>query len=112
MKQAIVIRNDLKMSKGKIAAQSCHASVNCFKKSDKNDISKWESSGAKKVVLKVNSLQDLLELNTIAKDMGIVSSLITDAGHTQLEPSTTTALGLGPADDDVIDKITGELKLL
>ncbi len=112
MKQAIVVRSDLKMKKGKIAAQSCHASVNCYKKSDRDNILEWERDGSKKVVLKVSKLQDLFELNTLAKELGVVSSLITDAGHTQVEPSTITCLGLGPADDEVIDKITGDLKLL
>ncbi|MCD7782068.1 MAG: aminoacyl-tRNA hydrolase [Methanosphaera sp.] len=112
MKQVIIVRTDLKMGKGKIAAQACHAAISCYKRSNKSDISKWELSGSKKVVLKVPTEQDLLELNTIAKSEGLVSSIITDAGHTQIEPCTRTCIGIGPAEDEVIDKITGHLKLL
>lgn len=112
MKQAIVMRTDLKMGKGKIAAQACHASLNSFKKADKNDIRKWELEGQKKVVLKVSSERELLELFSLVKETGLPCSLITDAGHTQIEPSTRTCLGIGPGSDEEIDRLTGDLKLL
>ena len=112
MKQVIVMRTDLKMGKGKIAAQACHACLECYKKSDKSDVRKWELTGQKKVVLKVSSERELLELHTIVKESGLVCALITDAGHTQIEPSTKTCLGVGPGSDDEIDRLTGHLKLL
>ena len=56
MKQVIIMRTDLKMGKGKIAAQACHASLNCYKNADKSRLRAWELSGQKKVVLKVSSL--------------------------------------------------------
>ena len=58
MKQVIIMRNDLKMGKGKIAAQACHASIAAYKKADPLKIKLWERDGAKKVVLKVNSLKE------------------------------------------------------
>ncbi len=112
MKQAIVMRTDLKMGKGKIAAQACHASLNSYKKADKSDVRKWEFEGQKKVVLKVSSEEELLELYSLIKSSGLPCSLITDAGHTQIEPSTRTCLGVGPCSDEDIDRLTGDLKLL
>ena len=112
MKLAIIVRNDLKMGKGKIAAQCCHAAIECYKKADKNKIRKWENTGSAKVVLKVQSLEELYELKEIAKRNNIPNSFITDAGRTQIPSSTVTCLGIGPDEDEIIDKITGDLKLL
>lgn len=112
MKQAIVVRNDLKMGKGKIAAQCCHAAIGSYKKTDKEKIRKWENSGSAKVVLKVQSLEELYELKEIAKINNIPNCLITDAGRTQIPSSTITCLGIGPDEEEIIDKITGDLKLL
>jgi PTH2 family peptidyl-tRNA hydrolase len=112
MKQAIIIRTDLKMGKGKMIAQACHASLNSFFDSDKKTIEKWISEGMKKIVLKVSSEKDLRRLYELAKRERLPSELINDAGLTQLEPGTVTALGIGPAPDEKIDKITGNLKLL
>lgn len=112
MKQVIVMRTDLKMGKGKIAAQACHASLNCYKKADKIDLKKWELNGQKKVVLKISSEEELMELYSLVKETSLPCSLITDAGHTQIEPSTRTCLGIGPGSDEDIDKLTGDLKLL
>ncbi len=112
MKQAIIVRTDLKMGKGKIAAQACHASLECYKRADKRKIREWELFGQKKVVLKVSSEMELLELHTMAKATDLPCALITDAGHTQIEPSTRTCLGIGPGPDEEIDKLTGHLKLL
>ncbi|HUL39159.1 MAG TPA: aminoacyl-tRNA hydrolase, partial [Methanomassiliicoccales archaeon] len=72
----------------------------------------WYTEGQKKVVVKVSSLQELLRLKVEAEDAGLVTSLITDAGLTELPPGTTTCLGIGPAPDEVIDKVTGHLGLM
>lgn len=112
MKQVILMRTDLKMGKGKIAAQACHASLGAYKKSGKLNIRKWELTGQKKVVLKVSSEEELLELYGKIKFEGIPCALITDAGHTQIEPCTKTCVGAGPYDDEKLDELTGDLKLL
>ena len=112
MKQVIIMRSDLNMSRGKIAAQACHASLGSFKKSEASKLRKWESEGGKKVVLKVESLEDLYEIYEIAKKRDTASYLVRDAGHTELPSSTVTCLAIGPDDDEKIDKITGDLKLL
>ena len=112
MKQAIIMRTDLKMGKGKLCSQSCHASIAAFLKSDKKDREMWISKGMKKVVLKVSSEKELMSLYKLAKKEKLPCEIISDAGLTQLELGTVTALGIGPADDKKIDKITGKLKLL
>ena len=101
MKQVMVVRTDIKMGKGKIAAQCCHAAIGAYKQADKAKIRKWENEAYAKVVLKAPSLQDLYNLRELAR-----------ARRTQLPKSTVTVLGLGPDEDDVLDKITGDLKLL
>ena len=114
-KLVILMRNDLKMGKGKIAAQAGHASVHCamsIKKKDSEVFEKWTLSGQAKVVLKVGSERELFEFKAIADAQDINNSIICDSGRTQLEPGTYTCLGIGPAECSVLDKITGELKML
>jgi PTH2 family peptidyl-tRNA hydrolase len=112
MKQAILIRTDLKMDKGKIASQCSHASVGAYLKAREHDKKKWKKEGMKKIVLKVSSEKELKDFYKLAKKEKLPCDLIRDAGLTQIEPGTITALGIGPADDKKIDKITSKLKLL
>ncbi len=111
MKQAIVIRTDIKMSKGKLAAQASHASLDAYKKAGSGDSESWESEGQKKVVLKVGGEKELIEIFMSAKRAKIPAALIRDAGRTELLPGTATCVGIGPADDVAVDKICGKLKL-
>lgn len=112
MKQVMVVRNDLKMGKGKIAAQCCHGSLGAYKKADSSKIKAWELTGTAKVVCKVNSLEELLELKKLAAINKVPHCLVVDAGKTQIPTSTTTVLAIGPDRDEIIDEITGDLKLL
>lgn len=112
MKQVMVVRNDLKMGKGKIAAQCCHGSLGAYKKTNPEKIRKWENGAYAKVVCKVNSLEELLELKKQAIINKVSYYLVVDAGRTQVPTSTTTVLALGPDEDEILDKITGDLKLL
>jgi PTH2 family peptidyl-tRNA hydrolase len=112
MKQVIVMRGDLNMSRGKIAAQACHGSLGSFKKADIRKIKEWEFEGEKKVVVKVNSQEELFEIFELVKAADLPNYLVRDAGHTEIPSSTVTCLGIGPDDDEKIDKITQELKLL
>ena len=111
-KQVIVVRNDLKLSKGKLAVQVAHASLDAYKKADSILRTEWEKEGAKKVVVKVKDSSELLKAFNIAKSSGLPCSLIKDAGRTQLEPGTMTAAAIGPAPEQDVDRITGKLKLL
>jgi PTH2 family peptidyl-tRNA hydrolase len=114
-KQAIVIRTDLKMGKGKIAAQASHAAVSAAEEARKHHEAWWEEwldEGQRKVVVKVKSEDELLQLKQQAGQMHLPFALIHDRGLTQLPPDTLTCLGIGPAPNDEVDKITGNLPLL
>lgn len=111
LKQVIIVRTDLKMSKGKAAAQVAHAAVEAVLKSDKSLVQSWRQIGMKKVTLKVNSEKELYKYLQEAKDFGITTALIKDAGRTELQPGTITCLAIGPDSEDKIDAITSELKI-
>jgi PTH2 family peptidyl-tRNA hydrolase len=110
-KQVIILRKDLKMSLGKAIAQACHASLGSYERVDRKIIRKWNEYGAKKVVLKVNSRKKLLEIYEKAKKKKLPCFLVRDAGLTELRKGTITALAIGPAEEELIDKITGNIKL-
>jgi len=112
LKQVIIIRTDLKMNKGKLCSQACHASIASFLNSDKKIREKWINEGMKKVVLKISSEKEIKELYKSAKKDKLPCELIRDAGLTQIEPGTITALGIGPSENGKIDEITRKLKLL
>ncbi len=115
IKQVILVRTDLGMGKGKIAAQVAHASLgSCFQMSEEYPelCKRWVEGGSKKVVLKVDSLEELLEIKKKLDHDGIPNVIIRDAGHTQVSPGTITCLGIGPWYGDELDKYTGHLKLL
>ncbi len=114
-KLVVVVRADLKLSPGKMAAQVAHAAVNCAlaSKKKKGDwFDSWYGEGQKKVVVKAPSLGELYSLKMQAEDAGLITSLIVDAGLTELPPGTTTCLGIGPGPNELVDKITGHLKLM
>ena len=114
-KQVIAVRTDLEMSKGKIAVQVAHGSVSAAQQARiyKPDILRaWLREGQKKVAVKVSSEEELIELRRQAVNHSLPFALIRDAGMTELPPGTITVLGIGPAKADLIDEVTGELKLL
>lgn len=114
-KMVIVVRWDLKLSAGKMAAQVAHAAVNCAliaKKRTPNWFDQWYSEGQRKVVVKVPHLEDVYEVKSNAEALWLVTSLITDAGMTEIPPNTVTCLGIGPGPNEVVDKVTGHLKLV
>jgi PTH2 family peptidyl-tRNA hydrolase len=111
-KQCLIVRADIKMSCGKKCAQIAHAAIGAYEKADNSTRKAWLDEGQKKVVLKVPTGRDLFELKTIAEQAGIPASIIQDAGMTEIPPGTVTALGLGPARAEDLDRITGDLSLL
>jgi len=112
VKQCIVVRADLKLSKGKTAVQVAHASILSYEKAERKIKEKWKKEGQKKVVLQVESEKELLELKKRCEDLGIPCALVVDAGLTEIPPGTVTALGIGPDLSEKIDKVTGNLRLL
>lgn len=111
-KQCLLIRTDIPMSCGKRCAQAAHASIGAYEQADKALKKAWLSEGQKKVVLKARDERTLHEIKVFADRSGIASSLIQDAGMTEIPPGTITALGLGPAKSGDLDRITGNLPLL
>jgi len=111
-KQVILVRQDLKLPKGKLAAQSAHASVEAVLKSDSSLVSAWRKQGMAKIVLKVKDEKELISYFQKAKDEGLTAALITDAGKTVVAPGTKTCVGIGPDEEEKIDKVTGKLSLL
>lgn len=114
-KQVIVVRSDLEMSPGKIAAQVGHAAVSTAEEASKHHPDWWKAwlnEGQCKIAVKVNSEKELLGLEKEAKELGLPSALISDRGLTELPPDTVTCLGIGPAPSEKVDRITGKLALL
>jgi len=111
-KQCVIIREDLKLSKGKAAAQTAHASILSYELATVRDRKKWKAQGQKKVVLKVNSLDDIYKLKEEAEKFRLPFAIVEDAGLTEIPPGTVTAIGIGPASAEQLDKVTKHLELL
>lgn len=133
VKQVIVIRKDLNMRKGKIAAQAAHVSMlvllNMMDKyhadeidqtvlklviEDGSSLAKWLLTGTfKKIVVSVNSEEELLDIYQKALDNNFPAALITDSGLTEFNGvPTKTCIAIGPGISERLDKITGHLSLL
>ena len=135
-KMMIVMRRDLKMRKGKIAAQAGHACVDAIlmalsKEGRLNDfemtsdgfvlkntekpstpLSEWFEYGSAKVCVYVDSEEELLLIASKANEMGIIVSVITDAGMTEFHGvPTKTCLALEPLPAEIADLLTGNLPL-
>jgi|ERR1712062_172760 len=112
-KMVLVVNMDLKMGKGKIGAQCCHAALNVV---EKQDISKvyyrnWRNNGGAKICLK-GKHDELIDIYKKGKENQIAVSKIHDAGRTQIAAGSLTCVALGPAPSKLLDQITGHLKLL
>ena len=119
MKMMIIVRKDLNMRKGKMIAQGAHAVAEQIMKGMSHPKSQaaltswWLDHGQKKVAVSVDSEAELLEIYQKAISKGINSSLIIDSGKTEFGGvATRTAVAIGPAEESVLDEITGHLKLL
>lgn len=135
-KQVIVVRRDLKMRKGKIAAQSGHACVEAVLMAlakenrlsdvrvedgwvqlaetgrDATPLSEWFARGVAKICVYVDSEEALLDLAKQGEGAGFCVALIQDAGHTEFHGEPTyTCLAFEPLYPEQIDPITGELPL-
>jgi len=142
IKQIILIRKDLKMRRGKEMSQACHASMKVifdmmgtYDPEDRlfrsfnlglpygwvekrlrlykdSPLEQWVNGLFTKVVVSVDSEEELLKLHQDALNKNLPCSLIKDAGHTEFKEPTYTAVAIGPAESEEIDKLTGHLKLL
>ena len=118
-KMVIVMRKDLKMTKGKYVAQGSHASLgNVLRIQQGNNekhkevLNKWLSDAFVKVCLYVNSYEELMEIYEKSMDAGHATTIIVDNGLTMFNGElTTTCLSILGYRDEV-DEITGHLSLL
>ena len=115
IKMVIAVRTDLKMGAGKKCAQVGHgvlaAGQKCAKKYPKL-FNKYQWFGQKKICVKVNSEDQLETVAACAKSLGLIAETIADAGHTQIAPGSLTVCAIGPGPAELIDEVTGALKLL
>ena len=112
---AIITRADLKLSKGKLAAQAAHAAVDAALTSSKvatKQLADWRNNGARKIVVVARNLEHLKRIYGEARVDGLVAEMITDAGHTEIPAGTVTVVAIGPAERDEVDAIIGSLPLL
>lgn len=126
-KQVILIRSDLRMRKGKEAAQISHASqMWLVQRSLRQTVASypqiaggefsleewyWLTTGTTKIVLKCTSEAELLEIDRAARVKGLNTSLVRDSGHTEVPPGTITALAIGPHEVSKFDGLTNNLQL-
>jgi PTH2 family peptidyl-tRNA hydrolase len=114
-KQVIVVRRDLGMGTGKIAAQAAHAAVMGAERTKERKpewFEAWFEGGQAKVVVKVKDMEELMEVRKRAESLTLPVVQIQDSGLTQIPPGTITCIAIGPAPSEVIDRVTNDLKLL
>ncbi|KAK6200198.1 peptidyl-tRNA hydrolase PTH2-domain-containing protein [Scheffersomyces amazonensis] len=120
VRMTLIVRQDLKMGKGKAAAQCSHATLALYKKItnpqsaayNPDMVQRWEyGNGQAKITLQVPNQEEMDTLFAQAISLGINAYIVHDAGRTQIAAGSATVLGLGPAPKAVIDQITSDLKL-
>lgn len=121
-KQIIVWRHDLKVRNGKLAAQVAHASLKVVLDAldhqslnlpATDPLMLWINNKFAKIVVRVDSLEELLTVHENAQKAGIRTALIQDDGRTEFHGEPTyTCCAIGPDFPDRIDPITGHLKLM
>lgn len=121
-KMVIVVRKDLNMRNGKLAAQVAHAVLNSFIDDRNNTLPRsisltkqdieWLRAGAAKIVVGCASEHELFEIMRAAQAAKLLTSLIKDQGRTEFKEPTFTCCAIGPALSIDLDKITGHLSLL
>jgi len=112
MKQVIVVRKDIQMRKGKLAAQVAHASVESVVVMGIANVKEWLNEGMTKIVVGCDSEDELFQLYNKARENGVSAFIIQDAGRTEFKEPTYTCVAIGPDEDNNVDHITGDLKLL
>jgi len=118
-KLVLLVRTDLRMRTGKIAAQTAHAAVGLVlsiqasgNRMERARLKEWLKEGQAKVVLAIKDEREMEQLEADARHRGLTTFIVADAGRTQVESGTETVLAIGPAPIGEIDEVTGRLKLL
>lgn len=112
MKQVIIINESLRLPRGKLAAQAAHASLAAFLSASPDNQQAWLNAGMPKIVLSAGSEQEVVEYYQKASATDLPAQLVHDEGKTVVPAGTITCVGIGPAPEGDIDKITGHLKLV
>ncbi|KAJ8602297.1 hypothetical protein CTAYLR_007855 [Chrysophaeum taylorii] len=118
IKMVLVVRSDISMSPGKIAAQSCHAALGAYRAALEMtpDVAlRWVDAGEKVVVARSPPTADatfLAQRQSDARNAGLPAFVVSDAGRTEVAPGTETVLAVGPGDAPTVDTITKDLRLL
>ena len=139
VKQVIAVRKDLNMRQGNIADQAAHAAMKVFFnrmeitngehftstgqykerawkatiKPIDADMKEWMEGSFTKVVVGVNSEEEVYDLAQKAEKAGLPFAVIVDNGFTEFHGNkTTTCVAIGPAQAEKLDAITGKLQLL
>ena len=109
----MIVRNDLKMGKGKIAAQCGHAiQYLTIAAMNTEEFRKYYRGAHAKICLKVQTEAELDQIRDYCNENGIINYQVVDAGRTQIAPNSKTVLGVGPILKSKVPVIISELKLL
>jgi len=114
-KLVVAVREDLGLSKGKLAVQVGHAAVSCAisaRAKQEKWYRAWIAEGQRKVVVTVEDERHLQDVAAKARSLGLPAEVIQDAGLTEVPAGTVTCVGVGPAPDHLVNQVTGSLKLL
>jgi peptidyl-tRNA hydrolase, PTH2 family len=115
VKMVLVVRGELRLTAGKMAAQVAHAAVMLSERAKSREpdlLEAWRQQGQKKIVLTVERLDDLERVDRAARARGLLTVWVDDAGLTEVPAGTRTVLGIGPARATEVDPVTGDLDLL
>ncbi|KAF0764586.1 putative peptidyl-tRNA hydrolase 2 [Aphis craccivora] len=116
IKMVIVINIGLKMSVGKIASQAAHAALGLYEvvkeRADlSTDLISWNEQGSRKIVVEANNTKQLIRVCSEGKIHKIPFFCVHDAGLTEVEPNSFTALAFFGSDQE-LKPVTGKLRLL
>ncbi|XP_075249857.1 peptidyl-tRNA hydrolase 2, mitochondrial-like [Convolutriloba macropyga] len=112
LKLVVAVRMDLKMGKGKIAAQCAHGALKAYLISPDTLKQSWTFQGQTTVVTQIDSLEELRSLFEKGKSLGLPVAIIRDAGRTQVARGTETVVAIGPGPISLVDQVTGKLPLM
>lgn len=116
LKLIYCVRTDLKMQKGKMMSQVCHATIGIYEenliKKNKKVLDEWKKSGQAKIVLKIKTGHEMIKLKEKAEELNLITHIVTDAGKTQIASGSNTVLAIGPYYENKLNMITGHLKLM
>ena len=120
VKQVIVMRKDLQLSKGQMVAQGSHASIafltDLIKEYNGEPLllteaqKEWVYGTFYKICLSVDSEKELLDIGHKAVILGLSVKYIEET--TGFDKPTFTCLAIGPDYSSKIDPVTKHLKLL